>query len=104
MMKEVQTNLRIEQEYYGEEYGRFTKESAEAVRLTHDLDGVILEVTPDFGKQIQLASWPGRRLLAGSGRGAGWLVYAPESRHRPTVTEGRALVLYLLPQGRIDWT
>lgn len=38
------------------------------------------------------------------GRGAGWLVYGPGSGHRPTVTEGRALVLYLLPQGRIEWT
>ena len=38
------------------------------------------------------------------GRGAGWLVYEPGSDHRPTVTEGRALILYLLPQGRIEWT
>lgn len=38
------------------------------------------------------------------GRGAGWLVYEPGSGHRPTVTEGRALILYLLPEGRIEWT
>ncbi|MCC6609311.1 MAG: DUF4863 family protein [Burkholderiales bacterium] len=38
------------------------------------------------------------------GHGRGWLVYAPESGHRPTVAGGRALVLYLLPQGRIEWT
>jgi hypothetical protein len=38
------------------------------------------------------------------GRGAGWLVYGPGSGHRPTVTAGRAVVLYLLPEGRIDWT
>lgn len=38
------------------------------------------------------------------GRGRGWLVYEPGSGHRPTVSEGRALVLYLLPQGRIEWT
>jgi Domain of unknown function (DUF4863) len=38
------------------------------------------------------------------GRGAGWLVYPPGSGHRPTVTEGKAVVLYLLPQGRIEWT
>lgn len=36
-------------------------------------------------------------------RGAGWLVYPPGSGHRPTVKHGRALILYLLPQGRIDW-
>jgi hypothetical protein len=37
-------------------------------------------------------------------RAAGWLVYAPETAHRPTVNQGRALVLYLLPEGRIDFT
>lgn len=35
---------------------------------------------------------------------AGWCVYEPGSGHRPTVTGGRALVLYLLPQGAIDFT
>ncbi len=38
------------------------------------------------------------------GRPAGWLVCPPGSAHRPTVTQGRALVLYLLPEGRIDFT
>lgn len=38
------------------------------------------------------------------GRPAGWVVYAPGTAHRPTVSGGRALVLYLLPQGRIDFT
>ena len=38
------------------------------------------------------------------GRPAGWLVCPPGSAHPPTVTGGRALVLYLLPQGRIEFT
>jgi len=38
------------------------------------------------------------------GRPAGWVVYPPGSAHRPTVSAGRALVLYLLPQGRIEFT
>ena len=38
------------------------------------------------------------------GRPAGWLVCPPGSAHRPTVTGGRALVLYLLPQGSIEFT
>ena len=38
------------------------------------------------------------------GRGAGWLVCPPDSAHCPTVAQGRALVLYLLPQGRIECT
>jgi hypothetical protein len=38
------------------------------------------------------------------GRPASWCVYAPGSAHRPTVSSGRALVLYLLPQGQIEFT
>lgn len=38
------------------------------------------------------------------GRPAGWVVYPPGSAHRPTVSQGRALVLYLLPEGRIEFT
>ena len=38
------------------------------------------------------------------GRSAGWCVYGPGTAHRPTVTQGRALVLYLLPEGRIEFT
>ncbi len=44
---------------------------------------------------------PGARF---DGRGAGWLVYGPGTAHYPTVTEGRALVLYLLPGGAIEFT
>ena len=38
------------------------------------------------------------------GNGAGWLVYGAGSAHFPTVSGGRALVLYLLPQGAIEFT
>ena len=38
------------------------------------------------------------------GRPAGWLVCPPGSAHRPTVRQGRALVLYLLPKGEIEFT
>jgi len=35
---------------------------------------------------------------------AGWVVYPPGSAHQPTVSNGRALVLYLLPEGSIEFT
>lgn len=35
---------------------------------------------------------------------AGWLVYEPDSAHCPTVSEGEAIVLYLLPEGSIEFT
>jgi Domain of unknown function (DUF4863) len=38
------------------------------------------------------------------GHGAGWVVYGPGSAHYPTVTGGRALILYLLPAGAIEFT
>jgi hypothetical protein len=38
------------------------------------------------------------------GRPAGWCVYPPGSAHRPTVASGRALVLYLLPEGQIKFS
>ena len=38
------------------------------------------------------------------GMGAGWCVNEPGSAHSPTVTGGEALVLYMLPEGRIEFT
>jgi hypothetical protein len=38
------------------------------------------------------------------GQGAGWKVYRPGSAHSPTVSGGRALVLYMLPRGAIQFT
>lgn len=37
------------------------------------------------------------------GRGQGWTVYEANSAHYPIVTEGKAIVLYLLPDGAIDF-
>jgi len=38
------------------------------------------------------------------GRGKGWLVYPAGHAHFPTVTGGKAIVLYLLPGGAIEFT
>lgn len=38
------------------------------------------------------------------GRGRGWLVYPAGHAHYPTVTGGKAIVLYLLPGGAIEFT
>jgi hypothetical protein len=37
------------------------------------------------------------------GHPCGWIVYGPGTAHRPTVTAGRAVILYLLPEGAIDF-
>lgn len=38
------------------------------------------------------------------GHGAGWCVYGPDTAHYPTVSDGEAIVLYLLPKGEIEFT
>ena len=38
------------------------------------------------------------------GHDAGWCVNPPGTAHHPTVANGRALVLYLLPEGKIEFT
>lgn len=37
------------------------------------------------------------------GNAAGWCVYEAGSKHYPTITDGEAIVLYLLPDGAIDF-
>ncbi len=38
------------------------------------------------------------------GTSRGWCVFEPGSGHHPTVTNGEALILYMLPDGKIDYT
>jgi hypothetical protein len=38
------------------------------------------------------------------GNARGWCVFEPGSDHRPTVIDGEALVLYMLPDGSIEFT
>ena len=33
----------------------------------------------------------------------GWVVKAPGSSHIPTVTGGKMLILYFLPEGAMEW-
>ena len=35
--------------------------------------------------------------------GRGWCVFEPQTSHHPTVSNGRALVLYMLPEGKIEF-
>jgi len=38
-----------------------------------------------------------------NGEGRGWSLFEPGSDHSPTVTGGEALVLYMLPAGKIEF-
>ncbi len=37
------------------------------------------------------------------GRPAGWVVFGPDSVHIPTVSDGKMLIVYLLPQGAMEF-
>lgn len=37
------------------------------------------------------------------GHPEGWVVFAPDSRHVPTVTNGHMLIVYFLPSGAVEW-
>lgn len=50
----------------------------------------------EFGTAIAALRFDGKR--------EGWPVCGPGSAHHPTVSGGRAVVRYLLPQGAIDFT
>lgn len=54
--------------------------------------------------EIDLVMPQGDGAATFDGQPAGWLVCPPGSGHHPTVAQGRALVLYLLPGGQIDFS
>jgi len=90
----------------GIRYGRVVKPS----EATHGFSVDVVEMNDVAGPHhrhphgeidLIMPLTPGARF---DGRGAGWLVYGPESAHSPTVSEGKALVLYLRPNGAIEFT
>ncbi len=87
-------------------YGRVVKPSG----ITHGFSVDVVEMEdikgphhrhPNGEIDMIMPLTPGAKF---DGCGAGWLVYGPDSAHSPTVSEGKALVLYLLPQGAIEFT
>lgn len=80
----------------GAEAGRF---SVDVVRM-RDIKGPHhVHTTGEIG-----AIMPITENAKFDGRGAGWYVYPPGSAHHPTVTDGDAYILYLLPDGAIEFT
>jgi hypothetical protein len=87
-------------------YGRIF----EAGEATHGFSVDVVDITDLVGNHHRHPTgeidmiMPFSREARFDDNGAGWLVYPPGSGHRPTVTGGRALILYLLPEGKIEWT
>jgi hypothetical protein len=90
----------------GRRFGRVIEPGAATHRLSVDVVDLTDIVGPHHAHPtgeicMVMPATPGARF---DGKGAGWKVYPPGSAHRPTVTDGRALVLYLLPEGKIEFT
>ena len=90
----------------GRRFGRVVEPSAE----TGDLSIDVVDLTDIVGPHHRHPTgevcmvMPVADGAQFDGHGAGWCVNPPGSAHHPTVTNGRALVLYLLPEGKIEFT
>jgi hypothetical protein len=90
----------------GRAFGRVIKPSLE----THDLSVDVVQLRDFVGPHHShptgevCMTMPVTATAKFDGHGAGWCVNEPGSAHSPTVSDGEALVLYLLPGGEIQFT
>jgi Domain of unknown function (DUF4863) len=90
----------------GRKYGRVLQ----AGEATHRLSVDVVEIDDQAGPHHRHPNgeiclvMPVRGPATFDGHGAGWVVYGPGTAHRPTVKGGKALVLYMLPEGVIEFT
>ena len=90
----------------GRRFGRVVEPSSD----TRDLSIDVVDLTDIVGPHHRHPTgevcmvMPVTKNAKFDGHGAGWCVNLPDTAHHPTVTDGRALVLYLLPEGRIEFT
>ncbi len=89
----------------GIRYGRVLKPSAELAGFSVDvvqMQNVVGSHHSHPNGEVDLVM-PVDADAEFDGHKAGWVVYEPNSAHKPTVTGGRARILYLLPAGAIDF-
>lgn len=96
----------MEREAGGIKFGRAVKPGHEAgnfsvdvVRMKNVKGPHHVHTTGEIGAIMSIEGEP-----EFDGRKEGWYVYGPGSDHHPTVTNGDAYVLYLLPEGKIEFT
>jgi hypothetical protein len=90
----------------GRRFGRVIESSEETGRLSVDVVDLENIVGPHHRHPtgeicMIMPVTEGARF---DGMPRGWCVFEPGSDHRPTVTEGEALILYMLPEGKIEFT
>lgn len=90
----------------GRRFGRIIEPGPE----THDLSIDVVDITDFTGPHHRHPNgeicmvMPVDESAAFCGHERGWCVFPPGSEHRPSVSGGRALVLYMLPEGSIEWS
>lgn len=102
----IKAGWMCNREAAGIKYGRVIKPSPDTRDFSVDvveMDNIVGPHHRHPNGEIDMIM-PVTRGAKFDGHGAGWLVYGPNSAHRPTVTDGKALILYLLPQGAIEFT
>jgi hypothetical protein len=89
----------------GVRFGRLTRPtpvlagfSVDVVEMSAAVNGLHSHPRGEFDLSFALEGAP-----RFDGRGPGWVVYPPRSRHCPTVTSGRMLIVYFLPGGEITF-
>jgi hypothetical protein len=91
------------QEYGGIKFGRVIKDlDGFSVDVVHMDDVVGPHHSHPKGEVDLVMPVEGDAKFDGNGKG--WVVYGPGTAHKPTVTGGAAIVLYLLPGGEIEFT
>lgn len=110
----VMEGWMCQREAGGIRYGRVVKHSPRTHGFSVDVVDMIDVAGPHHTHpqgeiDLVMPLAPGDGMVPGGnarfdGQPAGWKVYPPGSAHRPTVSGGRALVLYLLPEGAIEFT
>jgi len=90
----------------GRRFGRVIKPQPETCNLSVDVVQLTDVVGPHHShpKGEVCLTMPVSPAAKFDGMGAGWCVNEPGSAHSPTVSDGEALVLYLLPGGEIEFT
>lgn len=73
--------------------------SVDVVRMKDVVGPHHIHTTGEIGAIMPISGEP-----KFDGMSKGWYVYPPGSDHNPTVTGGDAYVLYLLPDGKIEFT
>ena len=95
-----------DREHGGVKFGRVIKPGPETSGFSVDVVQMTDVAGPYHGHpngeiDMVIPESPAARF---DGHGQGWVVYAAGTEHYPIVSDGKAIVLYLLPEGAIDFS